>query len=65
MSRPNLTDEQQGTQNDNSRIDLSELCSRLIENEVDTLRIERVRAHQTQQRSRPNNFNDSAGAVVM
>jgi hypothetical protein len=37
-----------------SHIGMSELCSRVIENEVDALRIERVCAHQTQQRSRQN-----------
>ena len=56
MSLANHTDEQQDTKNDNSRIDMSELCSRVIENEVNTLGIERVRAHQTQQRSRQNEF---------
>ena len=56
MSRVNRTDEQQVTENYNSRIGMSELCCRVIENEVDKLRIERVRAHQTQQRSRQNYF---------
>ena len=57
MSHANSTDEYQGTENEKSRIGMSELCSRVIENEVDTPRIERVRANQTQQqRSRENEF---------
>jgi hypothetical protein len=32
-----------------SHISMSELCSRVIENEVDMLKTERVCAHQTQQ----------------
>ena len=35
---------------------MSELCPRVIENEVESLRIERVPAHQTQQRLRQNEF---------
>ena len=42
MWRANHTDEQKDTENDNSRIGMSEFCSRVIENEVDMLRIERV-----------------------
>ena len=57
MSHANCTDEQQVTENDNGRIGMSELCSRVIENEVDTLRIERVHARQSQQQqSRQNKF---------
>ena len=52
-SPANHTDEKQDRENDNSRIGISELCSRVIENEMDALRIERVRA-QTQERSRQN-----------
>ena len=45
MSRAtNYTDEQHVAENDNSRIGMSELCSRVTENEVDTLRMKRVRA---------------------
>ena len=55
MSCANHTDEQQDTDNDKSHIGMSELCSRVIENEVDKRRIEQVHAHQTQQqRSRQN-----------
>ena len=50
MRRANCTDDQQDTENDNSHISMSELCSRVIENGEDTHRIERVRAHQTQKR---------------
>ena len=32
MSHANCTDEQQVTENDNGRIGMSELCSRVIEN---------------------------------
>ena len=49
MSRANLSDEQQDTENHNSHIGVSELGSRVTGNEVDTLRMERVRAHQTEQ----------------
>ena len=56
MSRANHTDEEQDTENDNSRIGMSELRSRVMENEVDMLGIERVCAHQTQQQSRQNEF---------
>ena len=34
MRRANHIDEQQDTENDNSRIAMSELCSRVIENEA-------------------------------
>ena len=49
-SRANLTDEYRDIVNASSRIGMPELRSRVIGNEVDTLRIERVRAHQTHQR---------------
>ena len=43
---------QQDTKNANSCIGLSELCSRVIEIEVVTIRIERVCTNQTQQQQR-------------
>ena len=52
MSRANRIDEQRDIEYDNSRIDMSELRSRVIENEVDTFRMERVRASTI---SRANN----------
>ena len=55
ISRANRTDVEQDTENDNSRIGMSELCSRVIENEVDMLKIERVRVHQTQQQQSRHN----------
>ena len=39
MSRANRTDEQQETENDDSRIGMSKLCFRMIENEVGTFTI--------------------------
>lgn len=53
--RANRTDVQQETDNANSRIGMPELRSRVTGNEVYRLRMERVRANQTQrQRARHN-----------
>ena len=46
-SRANRTDEKLDIENDNSRIGMSKLGSRVTENEVDTLGMERVRAQLT------------------
>ena len=60
ISRANRTDEHQVTENDNSRIGMSELCSRVIKNEVNSLGIELVCAHQHNNSDQEkNNFNDS------
>ncbi|KAG8266336.1 hypothetical protein J6590_074899 [Homalodisca vitripennis] len=46
-SRANRTDDQQETENDNSRIGMAHLV--LNQNEVDRQRMQRVRAHRSQQ----------------
>ena len=46
-SHANRPDEKRDIENDNSRIDMSELDSRVTEKEVDTLRMERFRAQLT------------------
>jgi hypothetical protein len=54
-SRANHADEQRAADNENSRIGLSELRLRVTDNEADRLRMQRVRAHQSQQqRARQN-----------
>lgn len=59
-SRANRTDDQRERDNENNRIRMSELRSRVSENEVDMLRTLRVRAHQThQQRARHNEIERS------
>ena len=62
MSRANSTDEQQETENDNSRIGMSELCFRVIENEELN---EFVHIKHNNIDKDKMNFNDSVGAVVM
>ncbi|KAG8289495.1 Protein Dok-7, partial [Homalodisca vitripennis] len=48
-SRANRTDDQQETDNDNSRIGMAHLRSTVNQNEVDRQRMQRVRAHRSQQ----------------
>ncbi|KAG8273639.1 Dynein heavy chain 2, axonemal [Homalodisca vitripennis] len=48
-SRANHTDDQQETDNDNSRIGMAHLRSTVNQNEVDRQRMQRVRAHRSQQ----------------
>ncbi|KAF7273021.1 hypothetical protein GWI33_014215 [Rhynchophorus ferrugineus] len=48
-SRTNRTDDQRETDQENCRVAMSELRSLESDNEVDRLRIQRVRAHQKQQ----------------
>lgn len=54
-SRANRTDDQRETDQENSRIAMSELRSLVSDNEVDRLRMQRVRAHQTQQQRARHN----------
>ena len=55
ISRANRTDDQRERDNENSRIGMAELSSRVNNNEVDRLRMQQVREHQTQeQRARHN-----------
>lgn len=46
-TRANRTDDQRETDQENSRIAMSELCYLVSDNEVDRPRMQRVRAHQT------------------
>ena len=62
MSRANRTDEQQNTKKFNSRIGMSELCSRVIENGKFN---EFVHIKHNNSNQNKMNFNDSAGTVVM
>ncbi|KAG8289393.1 hypothetical protein J6590_105177 [Homalodisca vitripennis] len=48
-SRANRTDDQQETDNDNSRIGMAHLRSTVNQNEVDKQRTQRVRGHGSQQ----------------
>ncbi|KAG8242707.1 hypothetical protein J6590_059951 [Homalodisca vitripennis] len=48
-SRANRTDDQQETDNDNSRIGMAHLRSTVNQNEVDRQTMQRVRAHRSQQ----------------
>ncbi|GBP68487.1 hypothetical protein EVAR_52648_1 [Eumeta japonica] len=54
-SRANRTDDQRETDQENSRIAMSELRYLFSDNEVDRLRMQRVRAHQTQQQRTRHN----------
>ena len=55
ISRANRTDDQSEADQENSRIAMSELRSLVSDNEVDRLRMQRVRAHQTQQQRTRHN----------
>lgn len=56
--RSNRTNDQREADNDNSRTSMGELRSRVNNYEVDRQRMERVRAHRSQQqRARDNEFN--------
>lgn len=59
-SRANRTDDQRATDNENSRIGMSELRSRATENErqANRFRMQRVRAHQTQRQRARHNEHD-------
>ncbi|XP_015175981.1 PREDICTED: uncharacterized protein LOC107066151 [Polistes dominula] len=54
-SHANRTDDQKETDQENSRIALSKLRYLVSDNEVDRLRMQRVRAHQTQQQQARHN----------
>ena len=62
MSNATHTDEQQDTENYNSRIAMSELCSRVIKNEElnELMHIKHKNSDQDKM-----NLNDAAGVVVM
>ena len=57
-SRANRTDDQRQTDQENSRIAMSELRSSVSDNVGDRLRMQRVRAHQTQQQQARHNEID-------
>ncbi|KAG8296330.1 hypothetical protein J6590_059597 [Homalodisca vitripennis] len=65
-SRANRTDDQQETDNDNSHIGMAHLRSTVNQNEVDRQRMQRVRAHRSQQREPgKRKLTDSANAMLL
>jgi hypothetical protein len=58
IGRRSQSNVRRATSNENSRIGMSELRLRVTDNEADRLRMQRVRAHQSQQQRARQNEHD-------